>query len=81
MYLQKLKLLFKYGPELETLLEDLKRKKEQEEFESKAKILNLCYAHRQEEYHSHYSTHNCDYCKLEARVIELEQALTNSVNK
>jgi hypothetical protein len=27
--------------------------------------LNLCYAHRQEQNHSHYSSHNCDHCKLQ----------------
>ena len=29
--------------------------------------LQLCYAHRQESNHSHYSPHNCDHCKLQAK--------------
>lgn len=41
-----------------------KREREDKERESRRYNLDLCYKHRQEHNHSHFSEKNCDYCKL-----------------
>lgn len=62
--LQKIKILFLYGPELEEIVNKLKKEKAEMLWESRKNNLNLCYKHRQEHNHSHYSEQNCDYCNL-----------------
>lgn len=62
--LKKLNLIFTYGNELEQVLKDVKKKKEDEAFKACANHLNLCLKHQQERNHSHFSEKNCDYCKL-----------------
>ena len=65
----KLKLLFTYPDELEDMLKKLKDEKEEKIRLSKLHNLNLCYEHRQESHHSHYSPCNCDYCNLEKKLL------------
>jgi hypothetical protein len=60
----RLKLVFKYGPELDGMLEMERRRKADIEFEARKNHLHLCPKHKQECNHSHYAEHNCDYCKL-----------------
>ena len=67
-FFHKLRLLFQYGPELNSLL--LKERQEladesiRIEHERTKDHLQLCYSHQQENKHSHYGERNCDYCKL-----------------
>jgi len=61
---KRLMYLFTAGPELDSLIKKEKQERELAEFESNRYRLHLCYKHRQEPNHSHYSAHNCDYCKL-----------------
>lgn len=60
----KLKLLFSYNDQLEELLVKMKRDKENKERDARRHHLDLCLKHKQERNHSHFSEHNCDYCKL-----------------
>ena len=71
--LNKIKLLFTYGPELEKVLKILKDKKLEQERENNRYRLNLCYKHRQESKYSDYSSQNCDYCKLLKQLEELKK--------
>lgn len=41
--------------------------------ESRKHHLNLCIKHQQEQNRSHFSEHNCDYCKALKRIKELER--------
>lgn len=54
------------------------REKEAERIIAEAKNnahrLNLCFKHRQEQNHSHYSENNCDHCKLLEKVKQLEES-------
>lgn len=58
----KLKLVFTYGPELEDVLRDKHNEAYLKELVAKGHHLNLCTQHKQEERHSHFAEHNCDYC-------------------
>ena len=62
--LSRFQLTFKYGAELEDLLREAHNAKIEAARLQKAKNLNLCWDHQQEDNHSHFSKHNCDYCKL-----------------
>jgi len=62
--LKRLKLLFTYGPELDQVLTQLRKANEEREREQNRHRLDLCFKHRQEPKRSHFSEHNCDYCKL-----------------
>lgn len=62
--IKKLILVFKYGTEIETFLIKIREEAEKRERIAKKDNLKLCLGHKQEETHSHYSEHNCDYCKL-----------------
>ena len=68
---QKIKLIFTYSGELEQVVSDMRQKVEDEERLTRAHNLNLCYKHRQESSHSHYSPHNCDYCKLQEQALKV----------
>jgi hypothetical protein len=39
------------------------------------KELNLCLGHKQEWRQSHYAEHNCDYCKAQKLISELQTEL------
>ncbi len=67
----KLFLLFTYGSELEQVLKDIRWKKQIAENERKRDHLHLCSKHQQEENHSQYSEHNCDYCILQEKLNKL----------
>ena len=67
-FLKKLKLVFSYGPELEEILNELRRAREDQEHKAKQHHLHLCLKHQQEQNRSHYAEHNCDYCKLTEKV-------------
>jgi len=71
-----LTLIFTHGPELEQVLEEKKRVKDDAEREANAHRLNLCYKHRQEQNHSHFSEHNCDYCKLRNQLLTTNEEET-----
>lgn len=62
-FIAKLKLVLDYGPEIDEILQRRRLEKSVERAKEDRHQLNLCYRHRQEEKHSHYSDHNCDYCK------------------
>ena len=62
-------LILEYGPELKELLEEKKQAKLNAEREADKHRLKLCFKHRQEPNHSHYSEKNCDYCKLQAQLL------------
>lgn len=71
-FFRKLSLIFKYGDELETLLQNIRKEQRKKEREAKRHHLKLCIKHQQEQYRSHYSEHNCDYCKLLVKVEKKE---------
>lgn len=68
----KLKLIFTYGPELESILKGICAEKREQERLRNINRLNLCFNHRQESNHSHYSDGNCDHCRALAKIKELE---------
>lgn len=61
-FTKKVALIFTYGEEIEQVLIDKRNEMEDEEREARKHNLNLCLKHQQEQYHSHYAEHNCDYC-------------------
>lgn len=54
--------------DLESVMRKEKEKREEQEREERKHHLHLCKKHKQERNQSHYSPHNCDYCKLLAKV-------------
>jgi len=62
--INRLKLLFAYGPELEQILKDMRSKMAIQEQEIEKHHLSLCLKHQQEANHSRFSESNCDYCRL-----------------
>lgn len=70
-FIKRLLLIFTYPGELKEVLEEKRMKKIKQQRESERHNLNLCFKHRQEKNHSHFSEQNCDYCKL-LRKIEKE---------
>lgn len=63
-FLRNLRLMFIHGPEFEAILKKEFEEKLKEEARLEKSRLNLCFKHRQERNHSHFSEGNCDYCKL-----------------
>lgn len=57
--------LFTAKAEVEELILDKRAEMLQQEHENNRYRLNLCYKHRQEQNHSHYSEQNCHYCQLQ----------------
>lgn len=60
----KLKLVFTCGPELERIINLIKRTEATNHRLMESRRLNLCHMHRQEAGYSDWAEHNCDYCKL-----------------
>jgi len=75
-YHDMLMLILNYGPELEELLKEKKQERLEAECEANAHRLNLCFKHRQEQNHSHFSEHNCDYCKLQNQLLTTNEEET-----
>ncbi len=71
MIFKRLKYLLTAPAELDELIEDIKTKAADEERIANRSRLDLCYRHRQEQNNSHFSPHNCDYCKLEEKINNL----------
>ena len=69
--LDKIRLLFTYGPELEELLKEKRIKAKEKENLNNISRLTLCFKHRQEANYSYYSESNCAYCNLLKVVDEL----------
>lgn len=63
-FFKRLRLVFSYGPEIEEMLKAARKEREVQKMWEDRQRLKLCYKHRQEPNHSHYSEHNCDYCCL-----------------
>jgi hypothetical protein len=53
-----------YGPELDVVAKKIREEKEKRQKELERHHLKLCFKHQQEKRYSHFSEHNCDYCKL-----------------
>lgn len=56
--------IFRMRKTLLTKLKELEDEQAETERLKNKHRLKLCYKHRQEQNHSHYSPKNCDYCKL-----------------
>lgn len=67
----KLRLLFEYGPEIEALLVERRQKAADEAHKAKYYHLDLCLKHKQEANQSHFSEHNCDFCKVKKELTKL----------
>lgn len=67
---QKIKLVFTYGSELQEILDDKRKAREEAERLARLRNLHLCLEHQQERNRSHYSPKNCHHCKL---IEELKQ--------
>ncbi len=63
--INKLKLMFTYGPEIEKVLAEIADQNREIERQANRYRLKLCGKHKQEANQSHYAEHNCDYCKLQ----------------
>ncbi len=63
-FIERLMLVFTYGPELDEVLQDTRRKKQEEKWEADRHRLRLCEKHQQESTYSHYAPCNCHYCRL-----------------
>ena len=66
-FIDTLTLIFTYGPDLEEVLKEKKREREDAERKTNRHRLDLCFKHRQEQNRSIFSEGNCDYCKLLAK--------------
>jgi len=64
IFFEKIRLIFRYGPELEAMLKAKHFNAQQAKIKRAKTHLNLCLDHQQEANHSHYSPDNCDHCKL-----------------
>ena len=69
--LHSLRLLFRYGSEIEKLLKVQEQEEKDRIREGSRYNLKLCVKHRQEVNKSHYSEKNCDHCKLLEELKEL----------
>lgn len=67
-FFQRLIYVFRCGPELAELLAHKEEEIRQRDYAATKDNLNLCFKHQQERNHSHFSEHNCDYCKLLMRM-------------
>jgi len=63
-FIERLRLVFRYGPELNDILAANRKIRDDVKKERRRLYLNLCSSHQQEDLCSSYSPHNCDYCKL-----------------
>lgn len=63
--------------DFDTIYQQTQQDRFEKERISRMHNLNLCFKHRQEEHYSHYSEHNCDYCKLLEQRDELRNILAN----
>ena len=63
--------------ELQEIVSKREKEKEKAIEESNKDRLFLCFKHRQEDKYSHYSEHNCDYCKALKKIKELQNELDN----
>lgn len=66
--LRRMILAITYSDQLEELVKEMQRAKEDEVRLSRGMNLNLCLKHQQERNGSHYAEHNCDHCKLEEQL-------------
>ena len=73
--INRIRLLFTYGEEIDEVLEKMRKEKEEKERIKRSTYLKLCYKHQQEEYHSHYSEQNCDYCKILKKLKEWNECI------
>lgn len=73
--LEKLKLVFSYGDELQVVLEDIRKNETEAQEATRKHHLRLCLRHQQEQNHSHFAMHNCDHCTLEAENKKLHREL------
>lgn len=78
--LKRLTLIFSYGKELDEILMEKRMNKLMEEQKARKFNLKLCLKHKQEQNKSHYSEHNCDYCKL-AKAVYTKDPEINKVIK
>lgn len=68
-----LRLLWQNRRLLKKKLEEYEQEKKQKRREEMRYYLRLCKKHQQEPNRSHYSSHNCDYCKLEAELAKTKE--------
>lgn len=64
-FFTRLVYLFTAPREVEELILDKRAEFKRQDYENQRHRLNLCYKHRQEQNHSHYSEHNCHHCQLQ----------------
>ena len=65
--IRALRLAMSYPNELEGMLQEERKKREQEVRDAQKDRLDLCYRHQPDSPGSHFAEHNCDYCKLEKK--------------
>lgn len=71
--LKRLQFVFRYGPELDQLVEKQRQENIAKKREEDKHRLKLCFKHRQEPNRSHYAEHNCDHCAALARIDFLDK--------
>lgn len=62
--IRRIKLLYWYGDTLDEVINEKIQERSDKVRKAQHYHLNLCKGHMQEHNHSHYSSKNCDYCKL-----------------
>lgn len=75
VFFKKLLFVFRYGDEILSLIKKENEEKREADRKLRQYNLNLCLAHQQERNRSHYSEHNCDYCKLQKEISNLKKQI------
>lgn len=74
-FFSRLMLVLNYGSEIDDILREAHNEKAKEKAIQESKKLDLCFDHQQRSVGSHYSEHNCDYCRLLKEKEELERKI------
>lgn len=62
-FFKRLRLALSYGPELEGILREERRRREEAEREARREYLSLCARHQQRTPGARHAEHNCDHCQ------------------
>lgn len=68
--LKRLIFIFTYGPEIDEVMVERRKANEEAERKKRQHHLQLCVKHQPVSPGSHYAEHNCDHCKLLAKLNE-----------
>lgn len=77
-FFRRLLLVFMYGPELNQIVRKMREDEERRQHALRSEYLQLCIRHQPVSPGSHFSEHNCDYCKLLAAADQTHRVAENA---